>query len=457
MTVVTSAGVANRLSDRRPGGVSGRVGCPVSATMSAMTDLMTRPILRVRATAEPARRPMALSAVVAGVAAAGVGLVLSVAVAVGVWFSGDTGSFGAAVRVGAFGWLLSNGSGLEVSGVSIGAIPLGLLLLWGFVVYRAGRWAGMTSAVRHAGDVAVGALLLTAGYAGTGLAVSVVARTGSAHVGLVRTMLMLGAVGLVFGGLGVVRGSDATGPLLEMLPQPVRAAVAGAVASVATMVGAAGLVVVVSLVVHFSQAVTLQEGLAAGTVGSLTLAVIGMASVPNAVLCAGAFVAGPGFQVGTDTTVAPGDVQLGRMPGLPILAALPSNTGDAWWQALLVLLPVISGAVAGLVTLRRDPVYGLDQAALRGAVSGLLGGVAFGAMTWLATGAVGPGRMQDIGPDVLATTVVCGLAFLVGGAVSACATRWWQLWPVGLTAGRTDPTDLTATSALPGASATELI
>ena len=35
--------------------------------------------------------------------------------------------------------------------------------------------------------------------------------------------------------------------------------------------------------------------------GSLILALVGAALVPNAVLCAGAFVAGPGFAVGTGT------------------------------------------------------------------------------------------------------------------------------------------------------------
>jgi hypothetical protein len=34
--------------------------------------------------------------------------------------------------------------------------------------------------------------------------------------------------------------------------------------------------------------------------------------------------------------------------------------------------------------------------------------------------------MQDIGPDVLATMLVCGIAFLVGGAVAACSLRWWE-------------------------------
>ncbi len=394
--------------------------------MKTMTELMSRPILRVRTTAEPPRRPIVLSAVAAGAAAAVVGLVLSIAIAVGVWFAGDTGSFGAAVRVGAFGWLLSNGTGVEVSGIAVTATPLGFLALFGFLVYRAGRWSGATSAVRHGPDVLSGALLIALAYAAVGVVVSRVAASPTAHAGLVRTVVALSAVGFVAGGLGVVRGSDSVEPVLALLPLPVRALLRGATAGVAVMLLSSALLFVGSMVVHFSQAVTLQEGLAAGTVGSLALALIGMATVPNAVLCAGAFIAGPGFQVGTGTSVAPAGVRLGQMPDFPVLAALPANTGHTWWQVVLVLLPVVAGCVGGLVALRRDPVFALDQAALRGAASGVLGGVGFAALTWLASGSVGPGRMQDVGPDVLPVAAVCGLAFLVGGAVAAGAARWWQ-------------------------------
>jgi hypothetical protein len=394
--------------------------------MNGMTELMSRPILRVGATAQPPRRSMPIAALISGVAAALVGLMTSIAVTVLVWFAGDTGSFGGAVRVGAFGWLVSNGSAVEVSGVSITAIPLGFLGFCAFLVYRAGRWCGNTAAVRHGGDVVAGAVLVATGYAGSGAVVGLVARTESASVGWARLLVALCAVGLVFGGLGVVRGSGSVEPVLALLPLPLRACLTAAVASAAAMVAASALVVVGSLVVHFSDAVTLQEGLVSGTVASLALTLLGMAAVPNAVLCAGAFVAGPGFGVGTGTQVAPGDVHLGHLPGFPVLAALPSGGGEPWWQAVLILVPVVAGAVAGIVVIRHDPVFGYDQAALRGALSGLVGGVGFGMMTWLATGSVGPGRMQDIGPEVVATTVVCGLAFLVGGAVAACGARWWQ-------------------------------
>jgi hypothetical protein len=62
--------------------------------------------------------------------------------------------------------------------------------------------------------------------------------------------------------------------------------------------------------------------------------------------------------------------------------------------------------------------------AARSAAAGALGGIAFGGACLLATGAVGPGRMADVGPDVLATTVVCGVAGLLTAPLAAVAVAW---------------------------------
>jgi hypothetical protein len=174
--------------------------------------------------------------------------------------------------------------------------------------------------------------------------------------------------------------------------------------------------------------VTLAGALHTGVVGGAVLGVVGAAVVPNAVLCAGAFVAGPGFALGTGTTVAPAGVTLGALPSFPLLAALPHGGGGRWAGALIAV-PVLAGAVAGVTALRRCPVAGAAAAAARGGVAGLVFGAAFGALSLLATGAVGPGRMQQIGPDVLGTTAMCVAGGILGGAVAACCQQWTAgLW-----------------------------
>jgi hypothetical protein len=177
-----------------------------------------------------------------------------------------------------------------------------------------------------------------------------------------------------------------------------------------------------SLVAHLAMALRLAEGMHSGVVGGVILALLGAALVPNGVLFSIAYVAGPGFALGTGTSVSPGGVRLGLLPDFPVLAAVPT-TADARWLPALVVLPVLAGGVAGIVAVRRYPVFGIDVAALRGALAGLTGGVTAGLLTGAATGAIGPGRLQHVGPDVLATTAVCAVAFLLGGAGFAVGGR----------------------------------
>ena len=230
----------------------------------------------------------------------------------------------------------------------------------------------------------------------------------------------------------MVRGAGIQDVLLARLPGDVRAGLAGAVAGFFTMVALSALAFVASIVVHFGVAVRVAEGLDAGVVGGLVLALVGLAAVPNAVLCAGAYLAGPGFVLGTGSTVTPSEVHLGLLPSLPVLAATPRGAGP-WWVELLLLTPVAAGAVAGVVTVRRMPAPSLLIGTAAAASAGAVGGIAFAAVTWLATGAIGPGRMQDIGPRVVETGVVCTVGFTLGAAIAAVCWLWWG--------GRSDGSD----------------
>ncbi|MBA2772727.1 MAG: hypothetical protein H0U36_01590 [Nocardioidaceae bacterium] len=389
-----------------------------------MTDLLSRPILRVRPTTPTPTRPLVLSALIAVASSAAVGLIGCLAVSVAVWFSGGSGAFGSAVRTGALGWLVGNGSGLVVQGTPLTAIPVGLLVLWGWLLYRSGRWAGAHSLVRSWSDVVAGVGAAAVAYGGAGVVVATLTSTETVHAGVVRSALAPALLALLLGGLGVVSGCGRAGKLFDLLPEEVRAGLVGGATGAAVMLAAGGVLFTASLVVHFSDVVTLAEGARAGVLGGLVLALLGALLVPNAVLSAGAFIAGPGFALGSGTSVAPGDIHLDALPAFPLLGVLPQGDGSAWWLSALIVLPVLAGAVAGVTAVRRYPVYGPDHAALRGGLAGLVGGVGFGALTALAGGSVGPGRMQDVGPEAWGTMLVCALAFLLGGAVTAAGVRW---------------------------------
>jgi hypothetical protein len=141
------------------------------------------------------------------------------------------------------------------------------------------------------------------------------------------------------------------------------------------------------------------------------LALAGAALVPNAAVWAATFALGPGFAVGAGTAVGPGGVELGIVPALPALGALPADgPGAVAW--LVLLGPVAIGVLTGVVVHRRS------QGGPKRVVADVLAAAAFAAgvmaaLALLSGGSAGAGRLAVVGPVpwhvALATFVEVGL------------------------------------------------
>jgi hypothetical protein len=386
-----------------------------------MTTTLERPVRRVETPDPDAGRPVPLSVALATAAVAGAGLISCVGLAVIAWFTGSSGSFGGAVRAGGLAWLVGNGGGLQVTGFQVTAVPLGALGLAGLLVYGAGHWAARSGCSIR--DVGLVALVCGGTYAAVGLVAWAATRTASVSAVPWRVLVGCLLVGGIAGGLGGLRRSGRWEDVLGLLPADVRAVLQGGAVGLMVMVLAGGVALLTSLIAHFSTAGALADGLRAGFLGDLILTLIAVALVPNAVLCAGAYVAGAGFAVGTGTSVSPDHVRIGELPAFGLLAAVPQHPLPAAVVLALFFVPMVAGAAAGVTSARRVHSVSLEGAALRGTGAGVVAGLGFGALCQLSTGAVGPGRMAHVGPDVFAALFVCTAGAALGGAVVAISYR----------------------------------
>jgi len=179
-------------------------------------------------------------------------------------------------------------------------------------------------------------------------------------------------------------------------------------------------------VLDFSTAANIVSQLDTDAGDTAVLGVLTLAVLPNATLFSSAYLFGPGFTVGTGTLVSPGAVVLGPLPLFPLLAALPDAGPTPGWTGWLMVSPVLIAFVASVLAHRSRPADAWDQAAIRGCAGGLVAGLVLGLVTWVAGGAVGPGRMAEVGPfqfDVLLHAVT---AFGIGGLLGALTMTWWQ-------------------------------
>ncbi|WP_424707718.1 DUF6350 family protein [Microbacterium sp. SLBN-111] len=186
-----------------------------------------------------------------------------------------------------------------------------------------------------------------------------------------------------------------------------------------------GLVVVAGLLARGTQIITLFQASNVDAVGATVLALGQLVYLPTLVLWAVAFAAGPGFALGTDTAVTPAATQVGAVPGIPILGIIPDTSSS--WLLLLALLPVAVGALTGWILRSwmpepagHEPVAPRLTVAV--AVAALTGGV--GALIAVfASGAIGPGRLTETGPQPGPLALALGLEVLVGLAILLLSPR----------------------------------
>ena len=397
----------------------------------------TRPAGEARTDAAH-RRPLVILALLAGVVAAACTLLVCLAGGVVGWFLTDAGAHGAprdGLRVGALGWLMAHGSGVRVDGIHVSAVPLGLTLLAAVVVWRLGLRLG-DSVSGHGPDadaiadgvrdwtVASATALFTAGYALVAVA-HPPPRVHARHAPslartLVWTVLLCGAVG----GSGVAVGSGRAAIWTSFLPISVRAATAAAWRTLVWFLAIATGVFVVAMVMHWNGAANVMSQLHTSPGAATLLVGLSVLMLPNASLFTGSYLLGPGFAVGAHTLVTPTAVVLGPLPLFPLLAALPGNGPTPGWVAALLALPPLVAAVAVHRTLMRYPTTRWDDAALRGVGAGLICAVAFAFLAALSRGAVGPGRMAELGPFVFQVLLHGVATFGLGGLVGSMTATW---------------------------------
>ncbi len=372
---------------------------------------------------------MSLAGVLAALRAAALGLLTVMVLVLVAWAtSADSGASATeAVAAGFAIWLVGHLARLSVPGGGFGLAPLGLTLLLAVLLYSSAVRAARAAQVR--GRRAVGSLTvaLAASYAAIAVVISLFARSAAVQPRPVTVFLGAGGLALIAGGAGAVRGSGRAVAWWSRIPTAGRLALTGAAGAVCVLLASGSLLVCAMLALHRGEVSGVVSGLDAGTSGTLLVLLICVLYAPTAVVWGTSYLVGPGFAVGTGTTVAISGVHLGAVPAVPLLAALPSSrdTGAAW--PLMVAATLAAGLVSGVLVdraARRDPRQPISSwrdllrvAGLTGAVTGL----ALGVLAAASTGPAGPGRLAHTGPApwwvalaAAGTTAVVVAAILAG-------------------------------------------
>ena len=350
-------------------------------------------------------------------------------------------------------WLLGNGVDLAVQlpvdvsaslGLAGSELPftlsialLGFALLAVLLGVRTGRRAAGTEYSLTAAGVAVLSYGLLAALLTLSAGTAVVTPVPVQGILLPTLVFASGVlIGLAGANRTVLPGwvSRPVGDQLARIPAELRsqllAGLRGGTAAVAGIMVVSGLAVCVSVLANFATVIGLYETLQAGVMGGITLTIGQLAFIPNVVVWAASWFVGPGIALGTGNSVSPLGTTLGAVPGLPLFGALPHGTLELGFLGLLV--PVLIGFVVAVlvrqsVDKRANAPHGTARMLGTGALMGVVAGILLGLLAWWSAGAMGPGRLAEVGPNPLLvgllTTVEVGIAAALGMLVGGRRAR----------------------------------
>ena len=345
------------------------------------------------------------------------------------------GGLPAVLRTAAALWLVGNHVGFALRSTGrIGMLPLGLVLLPGFLLWRAGGWmvrAGQVRRLRHIGYATVA---LAVPYALLSSALALASRSAQSSSSIPQAVICGLLLPLVAGGLGAARALAPWSQLAALLPQRPRALVLGIGGTLATLVTVGAALAGAALAMHLDEASRLERSLAPGVVGAILLLLLEVGFLPNAIVWAISFSLGPGFAFGASTVVTPTGSALTQLPAFPLLAALPPGLHAAmpgWLEPTVLALPYLAGVAGGLLLSRCAPRMPLDVAPLWGLACGVACGCVLGVLAAFSGGPLGGVRLAAVGPSGWQVAVVGALELGVSAAISAGVANYLGLRQTG--------------------------
>jgi hypothetical protein len=364
-----------------------------------------------------------LRAVVAGIGAAVAGLAVVAALVLVGWAvpgnEAGAASLLDALRLSGLGWIAAHHVPVLVPTGVLAWLPLGLLAVPLTAAYSAGQWVSRRASPASATQLALRTAAMSLTYAALATAVAVLTSGEEVRVVPVVTAAVATCLSAAAGSVGMWRAGSCDVWLWRRIPAAARASIAAGAAGAFTLMGAGALLVITAVVVRRAAIGDVLSALDAGLVGSVLLLVLSAVYLPNVVIWAVAYALGPGFAFGAGTSVTPLGVEVGPLPALALLGALPRPGEQPLLVLLVFLVPAAAGIVVGRVLARRLPTLGWTAVPWAFAASGVAG-LTLGVLAVLSGGPLGGGRLAVIGPSPWQVAVAATLEL----ALVAAPTAW---------------------------------
>jgi hypothetical protein len=202
--------------------------------------------------------------------------------------------------------------------------------------------------------------------------------------------------------------------LADRLPWAIKPVVSPALragtAVVVMLAAVSALLISLLLALNWVEAIKLYQSLQLSFFGTLTVSLGQLALLPNLIIYGMSWLTGTGFSIGQGSIVSPLAVELGPLPAIPMLSALPASTNSL--MIIFILVPILASFAATLLIkpytadLRFNYASATTAAIALGVGVGLVAAVEMLILADFASGAIGPARMNTVGINLWLVFVV---------------------------------------------------
>ena len=166
----------------------------------------------------------------------------------------------------------------------------------------------------------------------------------------------------------------------------------------------------------------LYESVQVSVLGAVVLTLGQLALVPNLVIYGASWLTGVGFSIGAGSLISPLGSQVGPLPAIPILGALP--VGQLEFGMVSIAVVLLAAFIATLLIRKSADEIRFEFATAWSAAISLGLSIAFvtasqmGLLAFIASGSAGPGRLSQVG---VSPWLVALVVFVEVGVVSTLA------------------------------------
>ena len=176
------------------------------------------------------------------------------------------------------------------------------------------------------------------------------------------------------------------------------------------------------MAINWVQVIRLYEGLQVSFLGGLMVTTGQLVVLPNLIVYGAAWFIGVGFQIGAGSLISPLGTIVGPLPALPIVGALPVGHSD--FGLVAVVVPLVGAFLATLMirnhadAIRFEFASAWSAAISLGLAVALVASVEIGLLAVLASGGIGPDRLQVVGVNPF---IAAGVLFVEVASVAILA------------------------------------